>query len=375
MLLDGWLRTALKAAETTGDRLGKANTLQSLGDLESRLGNIEAARAHYDAALPLYEAEQARLGKANTLQSLGDLESRLGNIEAARAHYDAALNFYRKEQEPGGIINTLVSQARLEAAQGAITKALEKYEEAFAVADGSGFAQHPVVQGMRQEYEHLRRLAASSPGSEKRSAHSIPDDPLTLGLAAFLQADSPEALSQALEQHPILQESDALFALAGSLNQALVAADSQATSFLIARFVLLLGIYNHAHSQEVNPQTREAIINLCEQFMPLVEGLDADLAATLREQIGWACNTLGNYYAEEKKPNQAIAAYSRGLKFAPENAMLLRNRAGEQIEAGQLDAAQADIDAAAALEPEAPRLVELRAALEQARKGGKEKPS
>ncbi|HHB11792.1 MAG TPA: tetratricopeptide repeat protein, partial [Chromatiales bacterium] len=258
MLLDGWLRTALKAAETTGDRLGKANTLKSLGDLESRLGNIEAARAHYDAALPLYEAEQDRLGKANTLQSLGDLERRLGNIEAARAHYDAALNFYRKEQEPGGIINTLVSQARLEAAQQNLDKAIALYEAAFAVADGSGFAQHPVVQGMRQEYEQLRRLAASPPGSES-SAQPIPDDPLALGLAAFLQADSPEALSQALEQHPILQESNALFALAGSLNQALVAADSQATSFLIARFVLLLGIYNHAHSQEVNPQAHEAV--------------------------------------------------------------------------------------------------------------------
>ncbi|RME53045.1 MAG: hypothetical protein D6790_18075, partial [Caldilineae bacterium] len=44
--LAGWLETGLQAAEATGDRLGKANTLQSLGDLERRLGNIEQARAH-----------------------------------------------------------------------------------------------------------------------------------------------------------------------------------------------------------------------------------------------------------------------------------------------------------------------------------------
>jgi len=41
--------------------------------------------------LPLYRAERARLGEANLLQSLGDLERRLGNIDEARAHYDAAL--------------------------------------------------------------------------------------------------------------------------------------------------------------------------------------------------------------------------------------------------------------------------------------------
>ncbi|RLT42254.1 MAG: tetratricopeptide repeat protein, partial [Chloroflexi bacterium] len=95
--LGDWLQSALDAAAISGSRLGTANTLQSLGDLESRLGNIEAARGHYDAALPLFAAEQARLGTANTLQSLGDLESRLGNIEAARGHYDAALPLFAAE--------------------------------------------------------------------------------------------------------------------------------------------------------------------------------------------------------------------------------------------------------------------------------------
>ncbi|MCL4860288.1 MAG: tetratricopeptide repeat protein, partial [Caldilineaceae bacterium] len=64
--LHGWLTAALAAAGNTGDRVGKANTLKSLGDLERRLGNLAQARQHYDDALPLYEAEQDRLGKANT---------------------------------------------------------------------------------------------------------------------------------------------------------------------------------------------------------------------------------------------------------------------------------------------------------------------
>ena len=43
--------------------------------------------------------------------------------------------------------------------------------------------------------------------------------------------------------------------------------------------------------------------------------------------------------------------------------MLYRNRAGEHIELGQWEQAQADINQAAAREPDAPRLVELRESL------------
>ncbi|HLL52186.1 MAG TPA: TIR domain-containing protein, partial [Myxococcaceae bacterium] len=89
-LLHEWLRRSQANAHHQSG-VGNANTLKSLGDLESQLGNVEKARGHYDAALPLYEAEQDRLGKANTLKSLGDLESRLGNVEKARGNYDAAL--------------------------------------------------------------------------------------------------------------------------------------------------------------------------------------------------------------------------------------------------------------------------------------------
>ena len=43
--------------------------------------------------------------------------------------------------------------------------------------------------------------------------------------------------------------------------------------------------------------------------------------------------------------------------------MLYRNRAGEYIELGQLVEAQADVERAAELEPDAPRLAQLRQAL------------
>ncbi len=156
--LNEWLTHSLAAADQVGNRLGKANTLQSLGDLERRLGNVAAARGHYDAALPLYEAEQARLGKANTLKSLGDLESRLGNVAAARGHYDAALPLYEAEQDPVGKMNVFLGQARLAASQADIGLARHLFEQVFAIADQIGFGDHPVIQNLRREYAQLDRL-------------------------------------------------------------------------------------------------------------------------------------------------------------------------------------------------------------------------
>jgi hypothetical protein len=47
--------------------------------------------------------------------------------------------------------------------------------------------------------------------------------------------------------------------------------------------------------------------------------------------------------------------------------MLYRNRAGERLELGELDLAEADINQAANLEPDAPRLANLRQTLTQKR--------
>ena len=130
-------------------------------------------------AAQIYQWSQVALGiaeqlgdfgrKANTLRSLGDLESRLRNVAAARGHYEAALALYELEEEPGGIINTLVSQAELEAATTSITSSLRLYEAAFAVANGTGFANHPAVKGMRQRYEVQRELEQSALREESES--------------------------------------------------------------------------------------------------------------------------------------------------------------------------------------------------------------
>ncbi|MFQ3537118.1 MAG: NB-ARC domain-containing protein, partial [Aggregatilineales bacterium] len=67
------LDEALRAAQRASYPRGEANTLKALGDLSVQRSELEAARAYYDRALPLYETIGDRLGLANTLKALGDL--------------------------------------------------------------------------------------------------------------------------------------------------------------------------------------------------------------------------------------------------------------------------------------------------------------
>jgi hypothetical protein len=75
--------------EAACDKLGKANVLHSLGDLELSLNNVDAARQHFKIALPLYEAVCSRLGKANV--QMRDFELGLDGVDAARQHVQDAL--------------------------------------------------------------------------------------------------------------------------------------------------------------------------------------------------------------------------------------------------------------------------------------------
>ena len=329
-----------------------ANIVSQVMFIRGRAGQAgEWLRASLDAANQTGD----RGGRANTLKSLGDLERRLGNVDAARRHYDAALDLYRAEQEPGGIINTLVSQARLEVGTGNLDLVRSLYEQAFRVADQTGYADHPIVQGMRREYAALG--AASTEGA-------IAQNLVGLALSALLQVDSDQALAQALHDHPILHEAPGLFALAGLLNQALQAQERAEITRLLVFLVALLQSYNDTHQEEFDLEAHSAVIDLCAQVIPLAGQLDAGLATALRQEAAWACNTLGNHAADTLKDlAQAVAAYSRGLTFDPANAMLLRNRAGVHLNRRDLAAAQADIAAAAALQPDAPRLADLRQAL------------
>ena len=80
--------------EAVGNRLGQANVLMGLGELERKLGRNDKAREAYAVARTLYEAVGNRLGQANVLMGLGELERKLDRNNQAKKNFDQAAYMY-----------------------------------------------------------------------------------------------------------------------------------------------------------------------------------------------------------------------------------------------------------------------------------------
>ncbi len=113
-LLEIYLPKAITIAKCNGDSLQAANLLMSLGTLESRLGNLDQARIHYEAAQAFYHSVQNYLGEAHIYMNLGLLEKRLGSLDQARIRYEAALSLYRAIPDQQGEANVHMSLGDLE---------------------------------------------------------------------------------------------------------------------------------------------------------------------------------------------------------------------------------------------------------------------
>ncbi len=110
-------RSAYEEARTlykqVGDRLGEANVLLGLGDLERTLGRNDQARAAYTEARMLFKQEQIRLGEANVLVGLGDLERKLGRNDQARAAYTEARTLFKQVEDRLGEADVLLGSGHL----------------------------------------------------------------------------------------------------------------------------------------------------------------------------------------------------------------------------------------------------------------------
>ena len=87
---------ALPIYRDIGDRLGEANTIRSLGDVDLRQGRYGAAAERFGEALPIYRDIGDRLGEATTIRSLGDVDLRQGRYGAAAERSGEALPIYRE---------------------------------------------------------------------------------------------------------------------------------------------------------------------------------------------------------------------------------------------------------------------------------------
>lgn len=89
-----WLEASRTAAEKIGDRLGEANVLRAIGDVQQFRKDNEAAVQSYEQALGLFRAVGDRLGEANVLAAQGQA-ALSGDQEAADLLLEQALAIYR----------------------------------------------------------------------------------------------------------------------------------------------------------------------------------------------------------------------------------------------------------------------------------------
>ena len=120
-----------------------ASMLESMGDYESRIGQIEAAEAHYEQAMELYQLEENNLGLAKVFHSLGDLESRLGQVDEAVRHYVQAGEIFQAEHDNISLANVLRSMGDLKYRYGQVEIAQRYYshaEELYRIEKSTGLA-------------------------------------------------------------------------------------------------------------------------------------------------------------------------------------------------------------------------------------------
>ena len=136
---------ALALFRAVGDRLGEANTLQALGDVQNFRKEIDAALESYCQALDLFRAVGDRLGEANTLKALGFSKWDQGEREDGHEALEAALGLYQAVGSRVGISNTLWGVGQRLAKAGELAQAAPLLAEAVELSQV--FAPgHPVTE-------------------------------------------------------------------------------------------------------------------------------------------------------------------------------------------------------------------------------------
>jgi tetratricopeptide (TPR) repeat protein/transcriptional regulator with XRE-family HTH domain len=87
--------TAAQAAQRVGDRLGQANALSDLGNVQRLAGDYPGATRALEQALAIYRDLGDRLGQATTLHHLGNVRRSTGDCPASAEMLEQALSIYR----------------------------------------------------------------------------------------------------------------------------------------------------------------------------------------------------------------------------------------------------------------------------------------
>ncbi|MCX7853939.1 MAG: tetratricopeptide repeat protein [Caldilineales bacterium] len=298
---------AARAYARSGNTPAEADARYQAGDAALRSYSPQTALEHLEHALQLYRLLQqsptgtpeAVRGEANVLLEQGRVLAFLDRREEALACYEQALGLYRAVGDRLGEANVLQAQGDVLRQQGHYEAAHVQYQAALERYRAIG-----ARQGEANAYHGLGRLALAQGKAE--DARRWTERAIALHEATGSRYDV------ALDCTTLAQACKA----AGDIEGAMAAWRCAADNY-------------------------RAI------------GLDGQAAE--------AMNVLGDLLQEAGRPQEALAAYAEAVALAPNDAMFRRDYAHQLITLGRLDEAAAQLDAAEALEPDAPYLALRRA--------------
>ena len=138
---------ALDLFQQVGDRLGEANVLQAIGDVQQFRKDMQAALESYAHALDLFQQVGDRLGEANVRKAIGDVQQFRDEREAALESYAHALDLFQQ-------VGDRLGEANCYHALGLMTLQLGEYDESLKL-----FAEsYQLYQDIQDGYSQARLL-------------------------------------------------------------------------------------------------------------------------------------------------------------------------------------------------------------------------
>ena len=127
------LQQGLAIARELGDAYCTAGCLRALGDTLSRLDDEDGAQKALQEAIPIYRSTDSLLGEANAQRSLGELCGRLNDKKSAIAALDRALELFQTLNDPVGLANVLITRADTLTLGGDLNSARQDAEQALGL--------------------------------------------------------------------------------------------------------------------------------------------------------------------------------------------------------------------------------------------------
>ena len=146
---------ALKLYEDTGNSLGKANCQRFLGRIfySQEKPDLDGALIMFQCALENYKKANDTIGQGNSLNSMGDVERRLGRLSKAEGLYKQALQAHEKA-------NDNVGQGNDYKGLGIVYEKLYKLKEAKAMFE-KAVEMHRLsgtTKSEEQDHAHLKKV-------------------------------------------------------------------------------------------------------------------------------------------------------------------------------------------------------------------------